>query len=88
MALQLNKIQENAIKNELLLNKKKTKVRVFNTSTKYDFQTKLKVNGEVLEIVSQMKLLGVIVSDDLRLHENTIFITKNLDSQKAKANGS
>ena len=86
--MQLNKIQENAIKNELLLNKKKTKVRVFNTSTKYDFQTKLKVNGEVLEIVSQMKLLGVIVSDDLRLHENTIFITKNLDSQKAKANGS
>ena len=57
VALQLNEIQEHAIKNELRLNKKKTNVRGFNTSTKYDFQTELKVNGEVLEIVSQMKLL-------------------------------
>ena len=49
---------------------------LFNTSTKYDFQPELKVDGEGLEVVSQMKLLGVIVSDDLRWHENTLFITK------------
>ena len=54
---------------------------LFNTSTKYDFQPELKVDGEVLEVVSQMKLLGVIVSDDLRWHENTLFITKKAYSR-------
>ena len=29
----------------------------------------------VLEVVSKMKLLGVIITDDLRWHENTNFIT-------------
>ena len=81
VALKLNAIQEHPIKNKMLLNKKKTKVMVLNTSTKYDFQPELKVYGKVLDVVSQMKLLGVIVSDDLRCHENTIFITKKADSR-------
>ena len=39
-------------------NKKKTKVILFNTSTKYDCQPSLEIKNEVLEVVSKMKLLG------------------------------
>ena len=39
---------------------------IFNTSIKYDFQPQIKVNGEIVEVVSKMKLLGVIVTDNLK----------------------
>ena len=49
---------------------------LFNTSTEYDFQPEVKVDSELLEVVNKIKLLGVIVTDDLRWHENTSYITK------------
>ena len=58
------------------INQKKTKLMLFNTSTKYDFQPELEVNGEVIEVVSKMKLLGVIVTDNVKWDENTASITK------------
>ena len=35
--------------NEMIFNNKKSKVQLFNTSTKYDIQPELKVDSEVLE---------------------------------------
>ena len=49
---------------------------LFNTSTKYDFHPELEVDGEVIEVVSKMKLLGVIVTDNLKWYENTASVTK------------
>ena len=49
---------------------------LFNTSIKYDFEPNIEVNGEQLEVVSKMKLLGVIVTNNLKWYENTAFITK------------
>ena len=71
----LKKIEDHANSNEMVINKKKTKVMLFNTSTKYDCQPRLQIKDEVIEVVNKMKLLGVIISEDLRWHENTNFIT-------------
>jgi hypothetical protein len=48
---------------------------LFNTSTKYDCQPRLQIKDEVIEVVNKMKFFGVIISEDLRWHENTNFIT-------------
>ena len=65
----------------MVINKKKTKVMLFNTSIKYDCQPELHINDEVLEVVSKMKLLGVIITEDLRWRENTRYITKKAFSR-------
>ena len=50
-------------------------VVLFNKSRKYDFPPKLSFSdGELLEVVSDIKLVGVIISDDLRWNKNTDFI--------------
>ena len=49
---------------------------LFNTSTTNDFQPDMKIDGIKIEVVKQMKLLGVIISNDLKWHENTKFISK------------
>ena len=57
------------------MNPKKTKILTFNKSRKYDFPPELHFsNNEMLEVVSDIKLVGVIVSDDLRWKKNTNYI--------------
>ena len=41
------------------VNKKKTKLMLFNTSKKNDFTPALKIDGEMLEVTEEIKLLGV-----------------------------
>ena len=72
----LNQIQEYADVHQLKLNKKKTKVMSFNTSRKYDFLPKLTIGGEQLEVVDQTKLLGVMISNDLRWNHHIEYIVK------------
>ena len=49
---------------------------LFNTSKNYDFQPEMKIEGIRIEVVNQMKLLSVIITDDLKWHANTANITK------------
>ena len=45
---------------------------IFNTSKKYDFPPEFSFeNGEGLEVVDKTSLMGVYITSDLRLHENT-----------------
>ena len=73
---QLEKVHQYAITNEMKINQQKTKIMLFNTSTTNDFQPEMKIDGIKIEVVEQMKLLGVIISNDLKWHENTNFISK------------
>ena len=52
------------------------KIMLFNNSKKRDFQPEILLEGKKLEVVEQMKLLGVIITSDLKWHENTKHITK------------
>ena len=61
--------------NKMKVNSKKTKVLLFNKSRKYDFQPRVHFsNGELLEIVSDIKLVGVIISNDMRWKKNTDYL--------------
>ena len=62
----LKDIEDHASQNGMKINQKKTKLMLFNTSTKYDFQPYIEVNGDIVEVVSKMTLLGVIVTDNLK----------------------
>ena len=59
------------------VNSEKTKVVLFNKSTKYDFMPKIHVNpNENVEVVDKIKLLGVIISSDMKWHKHVSYICK------------
>ena len=65
----------------MILNQKKTKVIIFNFTDKYKFTTRLQLNNENIEVVKQAKLLGVIITDDLKWEENTAYLVKRANAR-------
>ena len=53
------------------VNKKKTKVMVFNPCKAWDFMPELSLNNQELEMMEEMRLLGVIVKSDMKWSSNT-----------------
>ena len=76
MQAELDKLSTYATHNKMKINQEKTKIMLFNSSKQRDFQPNLVLEGKHLEVVEQMKLLGVILTSDLKWHENTKHITK------------
>ena len=61
--------------NKLKINKQKNKVISFTQSRKWDFPPELTFSdGTQIYYISQTKLVGVIVSEDLRWNKNTSYI--------------
>ena len=59
----------------MVINKKKTQVIMFSRSRTLDFPPELTFSdGTLLSSVSEMKLLGVYITDDLKWKRNTEFI--------------
>ena len=58
------------------LNERKTKNMVFNFTKKYQFSTNLKLNGEIIEVPQETKLLGTIITNDLKWDRNTHELVK------------
>ena len=58
------------------INSDKTKTIIFNFTNNYQFDTRLKLNGEVIETVKETKLLGTVVTSDLKWDKNTDNIVK------------
>ena len=62
--------------NLLRINSKKSQVISFNLSHKYRFPAEIHVSqGEMLKVVTTAKILGVIISNDLKWSSNTEHIT-------------
>ena len=61
---------------KMILNQKKTKQMIFNYTHKHQFTTRMSMKNENLEIVKEAKLLGVIISDDLKWNQNTNYLIK------------
>ena len=58
--------------NFMQINRKKTKVLLFNPKRrKLDFQPEVKLEGQLLEVIEQIRLVGLVLSDDLTWHKNT-----------------
>ena len=54
---------------------------VFNFTDNHQFSTRLTLDNENLEIVKYAKLLGVIISDNLKWDDNTDYLVKRANSR-------
>ena len=72
----MNNIQEWTDRNKMKLNKEKTKLMIFNQTIKYQFSTRIYIEGTLLEIINETKLLGIIITSDLSWHKNTAMLTR------------
>ena len=55
----------------MMINEKKCKTMIFNYTKKYQFSTRLTLEGKVLEEVQDTQLLGTIITNDLKWKKNT-----------------
>ena len=72
----MEKVQSWTEKKKMKLNVKKTKNLVFNFSRNNQFSTAVTMGNEVVETVKETKLLGTVLTDNLRWNKNTDKIVK------------
>ena len=72
----INGIIEYAENNEMRINYSKTKFMVFNPTLNHDFIPEFNQGSLQIETMEEMKLLGLIVSNDLTWKRNTEYLTK------------
>ena len=77
----LDNINQWTIKQKMKINQKKTKTMLFNFTNKYQFMTRLSLNAENVEVVSEAKLLGTIISNDLTWNSNTSNIVRRANAR-------
>ena len=77
----LNQINEWTDNQKMLVNAKKTKSMIFNFCKQYNFTTRLVLKNENVEVVKQTKLLGSMISDDLKWDLNTATIVKKANQR-------
>ena len=81
MQAHVNQLCNYANVNEMRLNTDKTKSMLFNTAKNWDFLPEIQVDGQNLEVVEEYKLLGVMITSDLKWDANTEHITKKAYSR-------
>ena len=62
----LNTINDWTLNQKMLINEKKTKTMIFNYTHNYKFTTRLRINNEPIDVITSTRLLGTIISDDLK----------------------
>ena len=67
--------------NKLVANTRKCKAMKFNFSKKHDFPLEITMGQDTLEEVNQLKLLGVIITSDLKWQMNTEYIVRKAMSK-------
>ena len=93
---QLLKTIDYAKNNEMKINYKKTKLMVFNPCSSIDFSPEFSLENNDLEVVDEMRLLGIVIKSDLKWTANTenmvqrankrIWILRRLKNLGAKNN--
>ena len=81
LQMQVDNFQTFIAQNKLVANSKKCKTMKFNFSRKHDFPLEIVMGGEMLQEVDEMKLLGVIISSDLKWQANTEYIVQKAMSR-------
>ena len=62
----LNQINDWTDRQQMIINQNKTKLMIFNYTEKYQFSTRLTLKGENVEVIDSAKLLGTIITSDLK----------------------
>ena len=77
MQTELNELKHYCVQNGMDINKKKSKSMIFNRGTSYDVMPELSVSdGEIIEVVEEMKLVGYMIRSDLKTISNTNYIVR------------
>ena len=77
MQTELNELKEYCVQNGMDINRRKSKSIIFNRSTSFDVMPELSVSdGELIEVVEEMKLVGYMIRSDLKTISNTNYIVK------------
>ena len=63
------------------LNRKKSNAMIFNFTKDYQFSSRIQIQEEVIDVIKETKLLGVIVNDKLDWSANTSFLVKRANSR-------
>ena len=74
-------IREYAIRNQMVLNPKKTKLILFNPAKSYDFMPSFRINHDEIELVEESKLLGLVIRSDLSWQSNTEHMIRRCNSK-------
>ena len=77
----LDEINEWTLNQKMLINEKKTKTIIFNYTDNYQFTTRLSINDKNIEVIDSTRLLGTIISKDLKWDLNTAAIVKKANAR-------
>ena len=77
----LEKIEAWTKENEMALNTEKTKYMVINFTKNYQFSTRLTLGQTKLEEVTECRLLGVTLTNQLKWHKNTENLVKRANTR-------
>ena len=77
----INKISQWTMDKKMKLNHKKSSLMCFNFTNNYQFSSRVSMEGYILPILPQTKLLGVIVTQDIKWTENTKYIIKRANAR-------
>ena len=67
----LNDIQQWTKNQKMIINEEKTKCMIFNFNKKKPFSTRLTLKGKTIETVKDIKLLGTVITNNLKWDKNT-----------------
>ena len=78
MQVQLNSLKSFTTKKLLKIKEQKTNVMKFSVAKNHDFPPELSVNGfsRNIKVVTETKLLGIMITNDLKWASNTEYICK------------
>ena len=79
----LNRLNQWTKASKMKINETKTKTMIFNYSKKYQFTTELKIEDEPIEVIDQTRLLGTIITSDLKWDANCKNIIKKVNARMA-----
>jgi hypothetical protein len=67
--------------NKMQLNVEKSKSMIFNFTYNYQFTTNISHNGDDMKVIDETKLLGTIITNDLKWHRNTEDLVKRANAR-------
>ena len=77
----LQEIDDWTDKQKMMINTKKTKTMIINFTENFQFTTRLKLKDENIEVIDNTKLLGTIISKDLKWDLNTAAIVRKANAR-------
>ena len=77
----LDEISNWTLEQKMKINAKKTKTMLFNFTKDYQFDTRLHIENEKIDIIESTKLLGTVITSDLTWDLNTAEIVKKSNAR-------